>query len=77
MQTAGVITLLKSVDWMAKTTMKIDLQTAENVRQGKGEINFMDLWSKETFEFKNYFLQDESGQLKYNVITGKILDYKA
>jgi hypothetical protein len=77
MQIAGVITLLESVDWITKTTMKIDLQTADNARKGRGEINFMDLWSKETFEFKNYFFQDESGQLKYSVITGKILDYRA
>jgi hypothetical protein len=74
---AGVITLLESVDWMSKTTMKIDITTADNVRRGRGEINFMDLWNKETFDFRNYFFQDEMGQLRYSVVTGKILDYRA
>jgi hypothetical protein len=74
---AGVITLLENVDLLSRSMMKVDTQTAENCRKGRGEINFLDTWAKDTYEFKNYFFQDELGQLKYSVITGKILDYRA
>jgi hypothetical protein len=74
---AAVVTLLPSVDLMARSVMKIDTQSAENIRRGRGTINMMDNWTRDTFEFRNYFFQDDLGQLKYAVVTGKILDYRA
>jgi hypothetical protein len=73
---AGVVTLLNSVDMMSRVTMKVDNVTAENVRKGRGIKMFFDQWARDEWEFRNYFFQDELGQLKYSVVTGKILDYK-
>jgi hypothetical protein len=77
MSIAGVVTLLESVDMMSRVTMKIDTQTADYVRKGRGQKMLLDGWARDEWEFRNYFFQDELGQLKYNVITGKILDYRA
>jgi hypothetical protein len=74
---AGVITLLQNVDMISRTKMKIDLETADYVRKGKGAKMMLASYDKDEWEFRNYFFQDEMGQLKYSVITGKILDYKA
>jgi hypothetical protein len=74
---AGVITLLQSVDFVSRNKMKVDAETASLVRSGKGSKMMLNSYERDEWEFRNYFFQDEMGQLKYNVVTGKILDYRA
>jgi len=77
MNVTGVISLVDSFNFLAKGVMKIDLGFIENVRTGRGVKNFMDMAAEEDFQFRNYYFQDEIGQVKYKVVTGKVLDYKA
>jgi hypothetical protein len=74
---AGVITLLQSVDFVSRSQMKVDVETANLVRTGKGAKMMLNSYDRDEWEFRNYFFQDEMGQLKYSVVTGKILDYRA
>lgn len=77
MNVTGVISLVDSFNFLAKGVMKVDLAFMENVRTGRGMKNFMDLAAEEDFQFRNYYFQDEVGQVRYKVVTGKVLDYKA
>ena len=77
MNITGVIALVDNFDFLAKGVMKVDLAFIQNVRTGRGVKNFMDLAAQEDFQFRNYYFQDEFGQVRYKVVTGKVLDYKA
>ncbi len=77
MNVTGVISLVDSFNFLAKGVMKVDLAFMENVRTGRGMKNFMDMAAEEDFQFRNYYFQDEVGQVRYKVVTGKVLDYKA
>lgn len=77
MNVTGVISLVDNFNFLARGVMKIDLSFMENLRTGRGMKNFMDMAAEEDFQFRNYYFQDEMGQVKYKVITGKVLDYRA
>ena len=77
MNVTGVIMLVDNFNFLSTSAMKIDVHFMENVRTGKGNINNLDMAAEAEYMFRNYFFNDELGQVKYKVVTGKILDYKA
>jgi hypothetical protein len=77
MNITGVIALVDNFNFLASGAMKVDLGFMENVRTGRGMKNFMDMAAEEDFNFRNFYFKDEFGQVRYKVVTGKVLDYKA
>jgi len=77
MNVTGVIMLVDNFNFLSSSQMKVDINFMNNVRTGKGVKNYLDMYAEDEFMFRNYFFKGELGQVKYKVVTGKILDYKA
>lgn len=77
MNVTGVIMLVDNFNFLASAQMKVNVNFMENVRTGRGVKNNLDMFAEDEFMFRNYFFKGELGQVKYKVVTGKILDYKA
>jgi hypothetical protein len=77
----GIITsklsLFEKQGGQATSVMKLNTEFTDNTRLGLGNKNIMMVWNAEYTNSKNNYFQDERGQLKYRLVTGKLLDYQA
>ena len=77
MNTNGLTMLAGNVNFLDISQSKPDQMTMDNVREGRAVKISLDKCKKDEIEFKNYFFRGVLGEIKYKVVTGKILDYKA
>jgi hypothetical protein len=61
----------------SNSTIKIEQKFVENIRTGRANYNYLDMAQKDRKEFETNYLRDELGQIKYKLITGQLLDYRA
>jgi hypothetical protein len=58
-------------------SIKVDQNMSENLRTGRGNLNMMNEAQQIETDFSKSYFQDAVGQIKYKLVTGQMLDYRA
>lgn len=77
MNANGLTLLSKSVNFIELAHVRPDQAMMEHINDGRATKIILDECKKDEVEFRQYFLHGVLGEIKYKVVTGKILDYKA
>jgi len=77
MNANGLALLSKTVNFIELAHARPDQSMMQHIKDGRATKIILDECRKDDVEFKNYFLKGPLGEIKYKVVTGKILDYKA
>ena len=77
MRVNQVLPIVDQINFTLRTKAIVDTQMQSKYDNGKAVDGMFEIERRITEDLKSNYLKDESGILKFNVITGQIFDWTA